>query len=329
MSELARWLERLGLQQYAELFAVHGVDMEVLPNLTDRDLRDLGLPLGPRRTILRTIEKRPTIAALNASAPTRTTRPAERRQLTVMFCDLANSTALSGLLDPEDLREVLGAYQEACSVAIRLYQGHIARCIGDGILAYFGYPIAHEDEADRAVRAGLGVVEAMARLKMSIAREKNVELAVRVGIATGFVVVGDIVGEGVLDQDAVVGKAPNLAARLQGVAEPNTVIVSSQTKQLAGSFSYIGLGERTFKGISEPTMVWQVVGERVVSRLEAREAALSAFVNRYEEIDLLLKYWQCAKSGEGRVVAISGEPGIGKSRLAAEATEQILATERE
>src|SRR5262249_12531819 len=198
----------------------------------------------------------------------------ERRQLTVMFCDLANSTALSSRLDPEDFRELLADYQQACSEAIRLYQGYIARCVGDGILAYFGYPIAHEGEADRAVRAGLAVVEAVAGLGAIAVREKAVDLAVRVGIATGFVVVGDIVGEGVLDRDAVVGNAPNLAARLQSVAAPNTVVVSTVTKRFAGSFNFAALGEKKFKGIDEPTMVWQVQGERVVSRLEARQAAL-------------------------------------------------------
>jgi class 3 adenylate cyclase/predicted ATPase len=327
MSELARWLQGLGLEQYADLFAAQGVDMDLLPSLTDRDLKELGLPLGPRRIILRTIEKQAARAASGGTSGT--TRPPEYRQLTLMFCDLVNSTALSARLDPEDFREVIGAYQQACSLPIKLYQGHIARYVGDGILAYFGYPIAHEDEAERAVRAGLGVVEAMARLNASVGRDKNVDLAVRVGIATGFVVVGDIVGEGVLDRDAVVGKAPNLAARLQDVAAPNTVVVSPLTKQLAGGFNYLGLGERKFKGIDEPTMVSQVLGERVISRLEARHAALTVFVNRDEEIELLLKCWRRAKSGEGQAVVISGEPGIGKSRLAAETCDRISNIELE
>jgi class 3 adenylate cyclase/tetratricopeptide (TPR) repeat protein len=328
MAELAQWLQRLGLEQYADLFAAQGVDLELLPTLTDQDLKDLGLPLGPRRAVLRALEatkRQPEIAARSAGE----TRPPEWRQLTIMFCDLANSTSLSSSLDPEDYRDLLAAYQQACSVAIRLYQGYIARCVGDGILAYFGYPIAHEGEADRAVRAGLAVVEAVIGLSSTVGKEKGVDLGVRVGIATGFVVVGDIVGEGVLDRDAVVGKTPNLAARLQGIAAPNTVTVSSATKKLAGSFNFVALGEHRFKGIDEPTAVWQVEGERVVSWLEARQAALTDYVNRDQEIDLLLECWRRSKSVEGQVVVLSGEPGIGKSRLAAEVCDRILAMERE
>src|SRR5215831_5769489 len=287
MGDLVQWLQRLGLGQYAHLFAAHEVEIGLLPTLTDRDLKELGLPLGPRRIILRAIEHAARREVPRSRRPAGGTRPAERRQLSVMFCDLANSTALSARLDPEDFREVLSAYQQACSVAVRLYQGYVARCVGDGILAYFGYPIAHEDEADRAVRAGLAVAEAVAGLSSTVGREIGTDLAVRVGIATGSVVVGDIVGEGVLDWDAVVGEVPNLAARLQGTAAPNTVVVSPATKRLAGSFNFVALGEQRFKGIDEPTMVWQVQGERVVSRLEARQVALTAFVNRDNEINLL------------------------------------------
>jgi class 3 adenylate cyclase len=329
MGELDQWLQRLGLEQYADLFAAQGVDFRLLPSLTDQDLKDLGLPLGPRRIVLRATRQ----AAKDQLDPIPHRagghHPAERRQLTVMFCDLANSTALSARLDPEDFRELLAMYQQACSVAIQLYQGYIARCVGDGILAYFGYPVAHEDEADRAVRAGLAVVEAITRLGATAGKDAGVDLAVRVGIATGFVVVGDIVGQGVLDRDAVVGKAPNLAARLQGVALPNTVVVSPATKRLAGSFNFVALGEQKFKGIDDPTMVWQVEGERVVSRLEARQAALTMFVNRDDEVRLMLERWRRAKAGDGQAVVLSGEPGIGKSRLAAEASDRIVSMERE
>jgi class 3 adenylate cyclase len=330
MSELDQWLQRLGLEQYADLFSAQGVDFRLLPSLTDQDLKELGLPLGPRRIVLRATQQAAT-DRLDSLPQQRAGghRPAERRQLTVMFCDLANSTSLSTRLDPEDFRELLAAYQQACSAAIQLYQGYVARCVGDGILAYFGYPVAHEDEADRAVRAGLAVVEALARVGATAAKEAGIDLAVRVGIATGFVVVGDIVGQSVLDRDAVVGKAPNLAARLQGVALPNTVVVSPATKRLAGSFNFVALGEQQFKGIDEPTMVWQVEGERVVSRLEARQAALTAFVNRDDEIGLVLERWRRAKAGDGQAVVLSGEPGIGKSRLAAEAIDRIASMERD
>ena len=325
MSDLGPWLQRLGLEQYADLFAIHGVDMDVLSGLTDRDLKELGLPLGPRRIILRTIAK---LTEDSASPGKSLPRAPERRQLTLLFCDLVNSTGLSARLDPEDLRDVIGAYQQACSLPIKRFEGHVARYVGDGILVYFGYPVAHEDGAERAVRAGLEIVKAVARLNAGVGREKHIDLSVRVGIATGVVVVGDIVSEGVVERDAVVGKAPNLAARLQSEAAPNTVVVSPLTKQLAGGLNYLSLGERKLKGIDEQTTIWQVVGERVVSRLEARSAALTPFVNRDDEIEILLKRWECARLGEGQVVLLSGEPGIGKSRIAAEASDRISAMER-
>jgi class 3 adenylate cyclase/tetratricopeptide (TPR) repeat protein len=326
MTGLGPWLQQLGLEQYADLFAIHGVDMEVLSGLTDRDLKELGLPLGPRRIILRTIAK--SIEG-SASGETILPRAAEIRQLTLLFCDLIGSTGLSVRLDPEDLRDVIGAYQQACSVPIKRFEGHVARYVGDGILVYFGYPVAHEDGAERAVRAGLEIVEAVAELNASLGREKQIDLSVRVGIATGVVVVGDLVTEGVVERDAVIGKAPNLAARLQSEAAPNTVVVSPLTKQLAGGLNYISLGERKLKGIDEQTTIWQVTGERIVSRLEARSAALTPFVNRDKEIKILLKRWECAKLGDGQAVLLSGEPGIGKSRIAAEASDRISAMERQ
>src|SRR5262245_5744663 len=223
MDELARWLIGLGLAQYASSFAAHGVGIDLLESLSDGDLKELGLPLGPRRIIMRELTKLAETAARGgAPVAQRTIQTAERRQLTLLFCDLVDSTALSTRLDPEDLRQVIGSYQQVCALAIKFFEGHIARYVGDGILVYFGYPVAHENDAERAVRAALGIVDAVARGNEKFARKKGVDLAVRVGIATGLVVVGDIVGKDALEQDAVVGKAPNLAARLLGLAPPNT-----------------------------------------------------------------------------------------------------------
>ena len=248
---------------------------------------------------------------------------AERRQLTVMFCDLVGSTALSARLDPEDLREVIAAYHRAVAEIVAGFDGFVAKYMGDGVLVYFGYPRAHEDDAERAVRAGLGVIDAVGRLDV-----KSVKLQARVGIATGLVVVGDLIGEGSAQEQSVVGETPNLAARLQALAEPDAVVIAAGTRRLVGDlFEYRDLGAVEVKGIAGPVPAWQVLRPSVVaSRFEAlRGSALTRLVGRDEEIDLLLRRWARAKAGDGQVVLVSGEPGIGKSRITAALEERLHA----
>jgi class 3 adenylate cyclase len=240
-----------------------------------------------------------------------------------MFCDLVGSTELSARLDPEDLREVIAAYHRAVADIVRSLDGFVAKYMGDGVLAYFGYPSAHEDDAERAVRAGLGVIDAVGRLDV-----KSVELQARVGIATGLVVVGDLIGDGSAQEQSVVGETPNLAARLQSLAEPGAVVIAANTRRLVGDlFEVRDLGAIDVKGIAAPVAAWQVLrlGD-VASRFEAlRGSALTPLVGRDEEIDLLLRRWARAKAGDGQVVLVSGEPGIGKSRLTAVLTERLRA----
>jgi class 3 adenylate cyclase/tetratricopeptide (TPR) repeat protein len=247
---------------------------------------------------------------------------AERRQLTILFCDLVDSVALSTRLDPEDLRDFIAAYQQACALSVEPYNGYLARFVGDGVLIYFGYPVAFEDSAERAVRAGLQLVSAVA--KLGAEQFAELDAKVRVGIATGLVVVGDAIAGGPADRDGVVGEAANLAARLQAMAEPNTVVVSEFTRQLAsGTFEYRDLGRHELKGFAKPVPVYQVIGQREVSRLEARGAALTPFVGREQEIAILLDRWELATSRRGQVVALLGQGGVGKSRVTAEAAERI------
>jgi class 3 adenylate cyclase len=238
-----------------------------------------------------------------------TTAPsAERRQLTVMFCDLVGSTALSARLDPEDLRSVIGAYHGCCTKLVERNGGFVAKYMGDGVLAYFGYPQAHEHDAERAVRAGLDLVEAVPKL----ATNAGSPLQVRVGIATGLVVVGDLIGAGAAQEQAVVGETPNLAARLQALAEPGAVVIASSTRRLTGGlFDYRDLGTTAIKGFAENVPAWQVVGASAIeSRFEAMRTAMTPLVDRDEEIDLLMRRWERAKRGDGQVVLISGEPAI-------------------
>ena len=244
---------------------------------------------------------------------------AERRQLTVMFCDLVGSTALSTRHDPEDLRELIGDYHRAVAETVGRFDGFVAKYMGDGVLIYFGYPQAHEDDAERAVRAGLAVIEAVGRLP---ARE---DLSVRLGIATGLAVVGDLIGEGAAQERGVVGETPNLAARLQALAAPDTLVIADATRrQIGGLFDLEDLGPQALAGFAEPQPAWRVLGESgEVSRFEALRSGETPLVGREEEVELLVRRWQQAKSGEGRVVLISGEPGIGKSRLTAALSEHI------
>jgi class 3 adenylate cyclase/predicted ATPase len=319
--DVAAWLRGLGLERYEAAFRDNEIDQEALPKLTAEDLKDLGVVLGSHRRKL--LE---AIAALQnnigpAPGPAPVVRTAERRQLTVIFCDLVGSTELSARLDPEDLREIIAAYHRAVADVVGSLDGFVAKYMGDGVLIYFGYPRAHEDDAERAVRAGLGIIESVARLDI-----KSVKLRARVGIATGLVVVGDLIGEGSAQEQSVVGETPNLAARLQALAEPNTAVISLSTRRLVGDlFEYRDLGAVEIKGIPAPVPAWQVLRpSAVASRFEAlRGPTLSPLVGRNEEIDLLLRRWARAKSGDGQVVLVSGEPGIGKSRLITVLEERI------
>ena len=327
---VASWLSRLGLGQYEQAFRDNDVDGEVLRRLTNEDLRELGVAsVGHRRRLLDAIANLGGLAADASKTQTKTstvlvpTGDAERRQLTVMFCDLVGSTQLSTRLDPEDLRDVIGAYHRAVAAIIADADGFISRYMGDGVLVYFGYPQAHEDDAERAVRAGLRAIDAVSRLDV-----KSVKLQTRVGIATGLVVVGDLIGEGSAQEQSVVGETPNFAARLQALAEPDTVVIAAGTRRLVGTlFEYHDLGAIEVKGIAGPVAAWQVLRSSVVaSRFEAlRGGALTRLVGRDEEIDLLLRRWVRAKAGDGQVVLVAGEAGLGKSRIIAELEERLCA----
>ena len=318
MSSVKEWLASLGLSEYADRFAEHQIDFSILRDLTDRDLKEeLGVvSLGDRRRLLRAIAH---LAEAASAAPQlapgfEASRgdEAERRQVTVMFSDLVGSTALSAYMDPEDLREIISAYQQCAVEAVRRFDGFVARYMGDGVLVYFGYPQAHEDDAERAIRAGLELITAVTALKT------RAFLQTRVGMATGLVVVGDLIGSGASQERGVVGETPNLAARLQGIAEPNTVVICNSTRRLLGNlFELEDLGPRVIKGIDRPTRAWAVLqASSVASRFEAlHPMGLTALVGRKEELELLQRCWFKATGNEGQVVLLSGEAGIGKSRL--------------
>jgi class 3 adenylate cyclase len=319
---IAQWLEQQGLDQYARAFEEHNIGFDILLELGDDKLKELGVPLGGRKRLLKAIaDLRMSLesagdAETSAAArgpPTRRGDP-ERRQLTLLFCDLVASTELSARLDPEDLREVVHAYHACVAAVVTRFEGHVAKYMGDGVLVYFGYPGAHEDDPERAVRAGLELVHAVAKLRI----RPDVELEARVGIATGLAVVGDLVGEGAAREEAVVGETPNLVARLQALAEPGSVVISQATCRLVGGlFELADLGPRRLKGFAEPLPAWRVEGEgHAEGRFEALHGErLTPLVGREEELALLLERWERAKEGEGQVVLLASEPGIGKSRL--------------
>jgi class 3 adenylate cyclase/predicted ATPase len=324
MWQVTDWLAALGLKQYAERFVENDIDLAVLRALTDQDLEKIGvLSLGHRRKILMAIAE---LTGAPAPEPV-TSEPiskdiAERRQVTVMFADLVGSTALSARMDPEDLRTVIGAYHKCAAETVARFDGFVAKYMGDGVLIYFGYPEAHEDDAERAVRAGLALVDAIA----SIAAPE--QLQVRIGAATGLVVVGDLVGSGEAQERGIVGETPNLAARLQGIAEPNAVVISEATRRLLGNlFELQDLGPKELKGITGSVRAWTALrASSVESRFEAMHASgLTALVGREEEMELLLRRWARAKTSEGQVVLLSGEAGIGKSRLTAALLEGLAA----
>ena len=323
MEQVVELLEKLGMPGYVQRFADNGIDFSVLRDLNDQDLKDLGVVLGDRRKLLRAIAELETVStATGSSGAAASQDAAERRQLTVMFCDLAGSTELSGRLDPEDLRETICAYQRCCAKLVERNGGFVAKYMGDGMLAYFGYPQAHEDDAERAVQAGLAIVETIPELVTAAGSP----LQVRVGIATGLVVVGDLIGTGEAQERGVVGETPNLAARLQAIAEPNMIVIADDTRRLLGDlFELQDLGVWNFKGMTQ-VRAWAALRARSVeSRFEALHASggLVALVGREEEFELLVRRWSRAKTGEGQVVLLSGEAGIGKSRLTAALLERL------
>jgi class 3 adenylate cyclase/predicted ATPase len=322
MQDLAQWLEQLGMSEYAQRFAENGIDASVLRYLTDQDLEKIGVLLGHRRKMLAAIAE--LVGAVQAPPqPTLTEAKrqenAERRQVTVMFSDLVGSTALAARMDPEDLREVISAYQKCVAETVQRFGGFVAKYMGDGVLVYFGYPQAQEEDAERAVRAGLELIEAVNALKSAVS------LQTRVGIATGLVVVGDLIGSGETQERGIIGETPNLAARLQGIAEPNTVVIAESTRRLLGNlFELDDLGAKDLKGIAGPVRAWAAIRpSSVESRFEAFRTVTTPLVGREEEIELLMRRWAQAKACDGCVVLISGEPGIGKSRIAETIVERI------
>src|SRR6478609_439026 len=290
MKGIAEWLASIGLSEYAQRFADNAIDLSIVRDLTEQDLKDLGVLLGHRRKILRAIAELDGVVSASIETATEPVLrdEAERRHLTVMICDLVGSTALSARLDPEDMRAVIDAYHAACARITRTYDGFLAEFRGDGILAYFGYPRAHEDDAERTVRAGLEVIAAVAGLETRAAEP----LAVRIGIATGLVVIGDLSREGALREHAVVGDTPNLAARLQALAEPGTIVVAASTRRLLGDLFHLrDLGRHEVKGIAEPVAAWAVEGEAdSESRFEAVHlTGLTDLIGRDDEIKFLAK----------------------------------------
>ena len=325
MIDVRSWLNAHGFEKYADLFEENEIDGEVLLELTNEDLKDLGLPLGTRKKLLRAISSNgqnvPDQSANRVLHPSqespgasRTVHDAERRQLTVMFVDLVASTAMAERLDPEEMREVITTYQNTVAGVVSRYEGMVAKYMGDGALAYFGWPRAHENDAERAVRAALALMQAMSGL----ATPSGDALQSRVGIATGLVVVGDLIGEGAAQEEAVIGETPNLAARLQDLAEPGQVVVADSTRQLTGdAFELRDLGTQALKGIGGRTPAFAVSSERTAeSRLEARlSGSTGEMVGRSHELGLILERWQQAKKADGQLLLLTGEAGIGKSRI--------------
>ena len=324
VEQIADWFAKLGLGQYAKVFADNDIDVSVLPHLRDKDLKDLGISLGHRRKIFAAINEgfaavQPLAEADRAEEHVIQETP-ERRYVTVLFSDLVGSTALSTRLDPEDLRDVIAIYQRCVEETVRRFDGFVAKFLGDGVLVYFGYPEAHEDDPERAVRAGLELVAAVKGL------QTPEPLEARVGIATGLVVVGDLIGSGASQEHSIVGKTPNLAARLQGIAAPGTGVIADSTRKLVGNlFELEDLGGKHLKGIEAPERVWAVLRANLVdSRFDAfQTSGVTELVGRQEELELLQRRWTKAVTGEGQVVLLSGEPGIGKSRLTAALLERL------
>ena len=323
--DLGDWLRGLGLGQYEDVFRENEIDGSVLGDLTEGDVEKLGVPMGHRKRPLKaiaTLAATGTAAQLESPAAPASTDAAERRQLTVMFCDLVGSTAMSARLDPEDMRNIIAGYHRCCASRITGCGGFVAKYMGGGVFAYFGYPQAHEHDAERAVRAGLAIIEAAPKL----ATLAGAPLHVRVGIATGIVVVGDLLGSGEAQERGVVGDTPNLAARLQSFAASDSVVISEGTRRLLGDlFVLRDLGPQDLKGVAGPARAYAALSESSrEGRFEALHAdGLTALVGRDEETEQLLRRRSTAKAGERQVVLLSGEAGIGKSRLTAEFLQRL------
>jgi class 3 adenylate cyclase/tetratricopeptide (TPR) repeat protein len=314
--KLRMWLEVHELASLNTVLTANDVDLEILSELTDADLKELGLSFGQRRRLMKALRQTPSQEKQTdpKSQASSLSNRAERRQLTIMFVDLVDSTAMSTRLDPEEMGEVIRLYQNTVAGEIARFDGHLAKFMGDGILAYFGWPTAHEDEAERAIRVGLAIVSSVARLQ----NVQQLDLAARVGIATGLVVVGDLIGEGAAQEEAVVGDTPNLANRLQTLACSGEITVSEQTYRLAqDAFLFRDLGNHELKGMGKPTRVFAVIGERArFSRFEARpDGRARSLFGREQELGVLCEQWSQAVTGEAQGVLLLGEAGIGKSRL--------------
>jgi class 3 adenylate cyclase/predicted ATPase len=324
MTSVADWLASIGLEEYAQRFADNAIDLSVVPDLTEQDLKDLGVLLGHRRKMLRAIAEFDRTGDAPGKIPVKpiSREEGERRHLTVMFCDLVGSSALSARLDPEDMRRVIASYHSRVAEVIGRHQGMIARYMSDGVLAYFGYPRAQEDDAEQAVRAALALVEEVANVRTNV----DTVLQSRIGIATGTVVVSELLIDKTSAEQAVVGETPNLAARLQALAEPGMVLICQNTHRLVGElFNYRYLGPLALKGWAEPVPVWQVMGTSGVesgSEIMHR-SKLPPLYGREEEIELLSRRWRHATLGEGRVVVLTGEAGIGKSHIARAFNERL------
>lgn len=336
MSDLRDWLRRNNLEQYADAFEANDIDLDILPDLDDRDLEQLGLSLGNRRRLLKAIAARYTEGAKASSLPSSdplssasaaeglASGEAERRQVTVMFADMVGSTALSAKLDPELLGGLIRRYQDAVAGAIGRYGGFVAKFMGDGVLAYFGFPCAFEDAAERAVRAAIGILSEVSAIEMP----DGTRVQARIGIATGLVVVGEIIGTGMAQERTIVGETPNLAARLQALAETDCILVSESTQKLLGGlFELTHTGEHELKGFARPVPAWRVCGEASVeSRFAAIRTGGLPLIGRAHEMGLMRERWHLAQQGEGQILTVTGEAGIGKSRVI-EALQQELAAE--
>ena len=337
MSDLRDWLRGHNLEQYADAFEANDIDLDILPELDDDDLEQLGLSLGNRRRLLKAIAVRNTaaaaISAQEKALPPDKTSPAaeapssgeaERRQVTVMFADMVGSTALSAKLDPELLGGVIRRYQDAVAGAIGRYGGFVAKFMGDGVLAYFGFPHAFEDAAERAVHAAIGILSEVG----AIETPDGTRVQARIGIATGLVVVGEIIGTGMAQERTIVGETPNLAARLEALAGADCILVSESTQKLLGGlFELTHTGEHELKGFSRPVPAWRVCGEASVeSRFAAIRAGGLPLIGRAHEMGLMRERWHLARQGEGQILTVTGEAGIGKSRVI-EALQQELAAE--
>src|SRR5262245_45768779 len=325
MQRIEDWLRKLGMSEYARRFTENDIDTSVLRHLTDQDLKELGVSLGHRRKMLAAIAE--LASAIPGSPQPALTEPkpqdtAERRQVTVMFSDWSVRRHSPPTWTRRTYERSFSAYQKSVAETVRCFDGFVARYMGDGVLIYFGYPHSHEDDAERAVRAGLEITGAVARLETRAPEP----LKVRAGIATGLVVVGDLIGSGEAQERGILGETPNLAARLQSIAEPNRLVIAESTRRLLGTlFELEDLGSHSLKGLAGPARAWAAIRPSTVEgRFEALHGQnLTALVGREEELEILLRRWQRARGREGQVVLVSGEAGIGKSRLTAALLERL------